>query len=194
MPLTKFDVCSNALVAIGADAITDFSGSSTESAVAKQLWQTTVDNWLTLHDWRFAVKQAQLSRLVAEPTALWDAAYQAPADIIKLNGVFVADRPIPYDRYGNMIYCNATSNDTVIADYVWSIGVENWPPYFVMLIEFAMMNRLAFALAGKLDLKKVSDADLDLQFRLAKNADARQQTAKRINLGGRGSILEARRA
>ena len=194
MPLTKFDVCSNALVAIGAEPITDFAGGSTESAVASQLYQSTIDNWLTLYDWRFASKQAQLSRLVAVPSSLWTAAYQAPADIIKLKGVFVVDRAIEYDRYGDKIYCNAQSTDTVIADYLYSIAPEYWPPYFVMLAELALMKRFAFALAGKLDLKATVDGDLQQQFALAKNADARQQTAKRINTAGRGSILEARRA
>lgn len=194
MPLTKFDVCSNALVAIGADPITDFAGGSTESAVASQLYQSTIDNWLTLYDWRFASKQAQLSRLVTAPTSLWDAAYQAPADIIKLKGVFVADRPIEYDRYRDQIYCDAQATDVVVADYIYSVAPEYWPPYFVMLAELALMKRFSFALAGKLDLKQTVDADLEAQFALAKNADARQQTAKRINTSGRGSILEARRS
>ena len=194
MPLTKFDVCSNALVAIGADTITDFGGGSTESAVASQLYQTTIDNWLTLYDWRFASKQSQLSRLSEAPTALWSAAYQAPAGIIKMKGVFVNDRPIEYDRYQDKIYCNAQTTDVVVADFVWSVGVDYWPPYFVMLAELALMKRFSFALAGKLDLKATVDADLEQQFQLAKNADSRQQTAKRIDMGRRGSILEARRS
>lgn len=194
MAVSKFDICSNALLRIGAQAITDFDGGSAESTAAAQFWQTTTDNWLTLHDWHFAGTTALLSRLAVAPLQAWDAAYQQPAEAIKIRSVKVNDLPIPFDRFQDKIHCNALVTDSVYCDYTWAVQADYWPPYFVELMELALAKKFAFTLAAKLDLKSVLDSELDIQFRLAKNADARQQTTKKLRYDGRGSIMEARRA
>lgn len=194
MPLTKFDLCSNALMLIGASAITDFAGGSAESSAAARLFQTTADNWLTLYDWQFATTTAQLSRLVDQPLNMWDAIYQAPADALKIQNVKVNDEPISYDRFADKIHCNASASDIVHCDYTRTREVSDWPPYFVELIEAALAKKFSTVLAAKLDFKNSFDIDIDRQFRLAKNADARQQTAKRLRMNGPGSIIAARRA
>jgi len=194
MPLTKFDLCSNALMLIGAETITDFSGSSTESAAAAQFFQTTADNWLSLYDWQFATTTVQLSRLEAAPANAWDAAYQAPSEAIKIQNVKVNDIPITYDRFNDKIHCDAAVSDEVFCDYTRSMEVEYWPPYFVELVEASLAKKFSTVLAAKIDFKTTFNTDVETQFRLAKNADARQQTTKRINLRGRGSLMAARRA
>jgi hypothetical protein len=194
MPSTKFEICSTALMSIGANAITDFAGGSTESAVAKQFYDTTVENWLSLYDWRFATTSVQLSRVNTTPLSPWTSVYQQPADMLKLLSVKVTDLPIPFTRYLDKIHCNAVEANVVIADYMHSVACEYWPPYFRTLIEHALAQRFAIVLAGKVDFKNTVSQDLELQFKLARNADARQQTTRRLPLSGRGSILEARRA
>lgn len=194
MPLTKFDLCSNALMLIGAEAVTDFDGGTPESSAAAQFFQTTADNWLSLYDWQFATTTVQLSRLEAAPADVWDAAYSQPSGAIKIQNVKVNDLPIPYDRFQDKIHCNAAVADEVYCDYTWSIGVEYWPPYFVELMEMALAKKFSTVLAAKIDFKNTFDEDLQTQFRFAKNADARQQTTKKLNMKGRGSIIEARRA
>lgn len=194
MPLSQFDICSNALMRIGAESITDFSGGSAESLAAARFYQSTADNWLTLHDWRFAGQTALLVRDAAAPLQMWDASYAQPSGAIKIRSVKVNDLPIPYDRFRDKIHCDAVGGDSVYCEYTTSVDCAYWPPYFVELMELALALKFSFTLAGKLDLKNVIEADLQMQFRLAKNADARQQTARRIRLDGRGTILEARRA
>lgn len=194
MPLTAYDICSNALLRIGAEEITDFSGSSAESQAAAAFYQPTADNWLTLHDWHFAKQTALLVRDVAAPLQMWDASYAQPATAIKIRSVKVNDLPISYDRARDKILCNAMSTDSVYCEYTVSVDCAYWPPYFIELMELALAIKFSFTLAGKLDLKNVIEGDLQTQFRLAKNADARQQTTRRIRYDGKGTILEARRA
>lgn len=193
MAFTKFDVCSNAMRLIGASSITDFSGTTAESATAGQFYQTTVNNWLSLYDWQFATETIQLSRLSEAPPNAWQAAYSAPPDALKIQNVKVDDRPISYDRFRGRIHCNALVSDKVYCDYTAAVNCEFWPPYFLELVETALAAKFSMALAAKLDFKTSFNGDIETQFRLAKNADARQQTASRVNMRGRGSILEARR-
>jgi len=193
MALSAFDICSNALVQIGASAITDFEGGSEESEVCSYLYQPTVDNWMSMYPWRFATRQKQLSRLSDEPDMMWDAAYAQPDGMITLQAVQVSDVNVPFDRFENKIYCNATSADVVIATYTYSISEAYWPPYFVELIELALMHKLSFALPSKLDMKQLVKSDLEIQYRMAKAADQRQQSSRVLPMSGRGSIIEARR-
>ena len=41
---SKFDICSKALVLVGANTITSFTESTTESKVASQLYESTLEN------------------------------------------------------------------------------------------------------------------------------------------------------
>jgi hypothetical protein len=194
MPLTKFDICTQALTQIGADPITDFNGGSQESETCSYLYQPTVDNWLSMYPWRFATKQTVLSRNVTAPTTIWTGSYAQPGDMITLQAVSIASVNIPFDRYENKIFCNASATDTVHGIYIYSISESFWPAYFVQLIELALMEKLAFALPSKLDLKEAMAKRVDAQYRMAKAADARQQTSRVLPTSGRRSIMEARRA
>lgn len=190
MPRDKFEICSDACLNVGASTITDFSGNSTESEVCGYAYRGLVDNWLSLYPWRHASRQIQLSREVDAPEARWDAAYAQPPNMVHLQAVTVLDVPIPYDRYEDKIYCNATASDVVIADYAYYIDEQYWPPYFATLIEQAMTEKLATALADRLDLKKSFGVSMEQQFRLAKNMDSKQQTTKKLPLV-RGRSLSA---
>lgn len=193
MSLTKFDIASSALMLIGANPVTDFGGGSDEAQAAGQFFQSTADNWLSLYDWQFATTTVQLNRMSEEPPNAWDAAYQQPADAIKIQNVKVRDQNISFDRFKDKIHCDAQPTDEVFCDYTRRVEPAYWPPYFIELVQSALAKKFATVLAAKIDLKATFDSDMEIQFRLAKNADARQQTTKRINMSGRGSIIEARR-
>lgn len=200
MASTKYDIASSALILCGADAVSSFSNtdaSSAEEKVCYHLYQSTLDQWLSLYDWRFAMKEEQLSRNATAPVGgKWSASYNAPGGMKKLrNVVYVTSgQGLEYDRFENMIYTNVDAETAIAAHYTFEPSVPYWPGYFVALMEVALGKRFAFALAGKLDLKMDFDDDVEKFFRLAKAADSQSQTSRRLNLRGRGSILEARRA
>lgn len=194
MTVTKFELCTNALVQIGAKAITDFAGATRESEVCGYLYQPTVDNWLSMYPWRFATKQVVLSRDVTVPETIWAAMYSQPAGMISLQAVTTGGKNIPFDRYENKIYCNAGAAESVVAIYVYAITETYWPPYFVELMEAALMHKLAFSLPAKLDLRASLEDLVITKYRMAKSADERQQTSRKLPVTGRRSIMEARRA
>lgn len=190
---TKFDIASHALMLIGANPVTDFASGSDESQAAGAFFQTTANNWLSLYDWQFATTTVQLNRMSEAPRSAWSAAYQQPADQIKIQNVKVNGINIPFDRFKDKIHCNAGETEDVFCDYTRQIEPEYWPPYFTELMENALAKKFSTVLAAKIDLKASFSGDLETQFRLAKNADARQQTTKRVNMRGRGSIVQVRR-
>ena len=112
---TAIDVCNRALVLIGASPMTSFEDGTNEALVAVNLYEDTCRATLVNTRWRFATDQRALNRLTSEPTGRWDAAYLIPAESLFVHAVTVNDAPIQYDIFGNMVYCDATTNDTGIA-------------------------------------------------------------------------------
>ena len=96
---SKFDICNKALVLVGANTISSFTQNTTESKVANQLYESTLENLLTRCRWRFASKQAQLSKNTANPDARYDSSYALPNDAHIIHTVTVGDDVIKYDRY-----------------------------------------------------------------------------------------------
>ena len=66
-PGSDIDIASRGLVLIGASPISSFSGTTTESQVAQNLYEDIVRSALTQTRWRFASNITQLSRLEDAP-------------------------------------------------------------------------------------------------------------------------------
>ena len=184
MALTDVKVASRALVLIGADTISDFdqNPSTTESTVAKNLYEGFVEAALSKYRWRFATGQQDLSRLSSVPEARWDAAYQMPASppIIVLHAVTVQNEPIKYDRYENHIYCDASDTDVVTADYTYRVETLYWPPYFTEYVVYKIAAVFASYIAQNADLASTLNAQAQLYFREAKTVEAQQQTTRQV--------------
>ena len=97
--VSKIDICNQGLVLIGANLVASFTDNTVESKVANQLYETTLRAMLTKARWRFATKQAQVTKVVTDPLDKWDSAYQIPNDTILIHTATVSDNVIQYDRY-----------------------------------------------------------------------------------------------
>ena len=179
---SKFDICSKALVLVGANTIASFTESTTESKVASQLYESTLENLLTRCRWRFASKQAQLSKNSADPTARYESSYALPSDAFIVHTVTVADDVIKYDRYGTNIFTNTSSTDTVIADYTFQPSESDFPPYFKQTLVFELASLFAGAVARNDQLSELYHKGAIAQMAIAKALDAQAQTTRRIDV------------
>ena len=179
---SKFDICSKALVLVGANTIASFTENTTESKVASQLYESTLENLLTRCRWRFASKQAQLSKNSADPTARYESSYALPSDAFIVHTVTVADDVIKYDRYGTNIFTNTSSTDTVIADYTFQPSESDFPPYFKQTLVFELASLFAGAVARNDQLSELYHKRAIAQMAIAKALDAQAQTTRRIDV------------
>ena len=182
MAITDIDICARALVLIGATPITSFDEGTTESTVASNIYQDTVRDMLSRHRWRFASGQAQLSRLVDVPDAKWDAAYQLPADLLILHGVTITDDQIAFDRYQDKVYCNATVEDVVFADYTFQANEDLWPPYFVTGVQYQLASIFAYSVAAQEGLSDMFEKRAMRQMAIGRTIDSQSQTTRRLNV------------
>lgn len=191
MSTTSIDICSRALVMIGANPITSFEEGTTESRVAVTLYETTARDQLSRYRWRFATGQVQLSRLTETPLAKWDAAYQLPATCLQPSTVLVNDHSVDFDRYEDMIFCNAGEAETVHLDGIYRVDEQFWPAYFIALMELSMASHFALAIAAKPDLADYLDKRALRHAAIARNADAQARTTPKVDMQG---IIRFRRA
>jgi hypothetical protein len=179
---SKFDICNKALVLVGANTISSFTQNTTESKVANQLYESTLENLLTRCRWRFASKQAQLSKNTTNPDARFESSYALPNDAFIIHTVTVGDDVIKYDRYGQNLFTDTTSSDTVIADYTFQPSESIFPPYFKQTLVFELASLFAGAIARNDQLSELYHKRSIAQLAIAKATDGQAQTTRRLNV------------
>ena len=136
---------------------------------------------LTNSRWRFATNQMVLNRLASAPTGRFDAAYQLPDGMLMLNAVTVNDFPIIYDLYGDKVYTNAATTDVLIADYIYRADEGDWPPYFLIAVEYMMAGVLATSVARDNQLSQLMEQKASFQMAQARRLHSQQQTTRKLN-------------
>lgn len=175
------DICSRALILIGADPITSFEDGTTEALVSVNMYEDVARASLVNTRWRFATNQAVLNRLSDAPTGRYDKAYQLPADQLMVHAVTINDKLIDYQIYGNKVFANTNDADVVIADYTYRAGEENWPSYFTIAVEYAMAVVFATSIARDANLAALMLKSAQEAMAKARSLDSQQQTTRKLS-------------
>ena len=184
MATTKVDICSTSLVMIGANTITSFSDNSTEANVCNTVYEDILKSALTRHRWRFATEQKQLSLLTAEPTGRYAYAYQLPTspELLQLITLTVNDIVIPYERYGDKVFLdNYGSTSTVICDYIYRADEGEFPPHFILALEYTLASLFAGSIARDSGMIKQFSDMAERQYLIAKNVDSAERTTRQLD-------------
>tara|TARA_R110000764_G_scaffold16369_3_gene45817 strand:+ start:596 stop:1189 length:594 start_codon:yes stop_codon:yes gene_type:complete len=174
------DICSRALILVGANPISSFDDQTTESTVAVNMYEDIVRASLVNTRWRFATEQAVLNALSDAPTGRWDIAHQLPSDTLMLHGVTVNDTLIDYQVYGDKVFSNLSTADVVIADYTFRAQELNWPSYFVLAVEYSIAVVFATAIARDSSLATLMASQAEKAMAKARNLDSQQSTTAKL--------------
>ena len=177
---SAIDIASRALVLIGAEPITSFDDSSTEGLVATNMYEDTVRAMLSTARWRFATEQSTLVQLSDAPTGRFDIAHQLPSDLLVLHGITVNDNLIDFTVYGDKVFSNSTSSDTLIADFTFRADEINFPSYFSLALQYSLASIFATSIARDDGLMQIMETKANLLMAKARNIDAQQQTTRKL--------------
>ena len=178
---TDIEVCSRALILIGAEPITSFDDQTNEALVASNIYEDIARSSLTNTRWRFATNQVVLNRLSEAPTGRFDSAYQLPSGILMLHAITVLDFPISYDTYGSKAYCNSAVSDQLVADFTYRADEIDWPSYFTLAVEFELASIFAVSIARDPTLGNAMNQRAQMAMMKARTTDAQQQTTRKLN-------------
>lgn len=177
---SPIDICSRALILIGADPITSFDDGNTEALVAVNMYEDVARASLVNSRWRFATNQAVLNLLSAAPTGRYDRAYQLPSDTLMLHAVTVSDLPIDYQIYGNKVFSDTDPADIVVADYTFRAEEQDWPSYFTIAVEYSLAVVFATSIARDSTLAALMQSQGQNAMAKARSLDSQQQTSRKL--------------
>ena len=177
---TDIDVCSRALILIGAEPITSFADGTNEALVASNMYEDIARSALVNTRWRFATNQAVLNRLTAPPTGRYDAAYQLPTGWLMTHVVTVNDTPIEYQTYGDKLFCDEPTTSELVLDYTYRALEIDWPSYFTVAVEYELAAVFAGSLARDQQLVQLMQQQAARSMMKARNLDAQQQTTRKL--------------
>ena len=180
---SAIDICNRGLIFIGAEPITSFDDGTTEASVAANVYEDVVQSSLCNARWRFATNQQTLNRLTDAPTARYDLAYQQPNDTLIIHAITVNDNPIEYQIYGDMIYADTTTTDTVVADYTFRQTEEFFPSYYIMAVAYGLAQVFATSIARDGSLTQTMATLADRAMLKARSVDSQQQTTRKLLTG-----------
>lgn len=179
MALSSIELCSSALVKLGADGISSFEDGSAEARVASLLYPLARDALLSTHPWSFATRQVELARLAAEPTATFNCAYQLPNDLLKAisAGSGARGSGLVFQITNRQLHTNAHS---AVLTYVFRPSEGDFPAHF----NAALVARLAAEFCLPLTenssraerLSRLAEAEL----KVAKLVDSQQDTPPKV--------------
>ena len=177
---SAIDIASRALVLIGAEPITSFDSSSTEALVETNMYEDTVRAMLSTARWRFATEQAVLNQLSDVPTGRFDIAHQLPSNILVLHGVTINDRLIEFTVYGDKVFSDSTSSDTLLADFTFRADEVDFPSYFSLALQYSLASIFATSIARDDRLMQLMETKANQLMAKARNIDAQQQTTRKL--------------
>ena len=178
---SAIDIASRALVLIGAEPITSFDSSSTEALVASNMYEDTVRAMLSTARWRFATEQSILNQLSDVPTGRFGIAHQLPSNLLVLHGVTINDRLIEFTVYGDKVFSDSTTADTLVADFTFRAEEVNFPSYFSLALQYSLASIFATSIARDDRLMQLMETKANQLMAKARNIDAQQQTTRKLS-------------
>jgi hypothetical protein len=143
---TGVSICSDALLLIGAKAISSFNDGTDASSVCDRLYPDIRDSTLVMYPWSFGMKKVQLAQLITTPNSVWRYEYQLPGDkLANPRAVYnsaAQGSPVQKDWeiQGDKLLTNLTS---VFIDYQYSVPEFAMPQYFVQLLKYMVAWHIA---------------------------------------------------
>jgi hypothetical protein len=151
---TGISICSDALIMLGAKAITSFNDGTDESNTCDRLYSDIRDSALVTYPWTLNTKKIKLARLVTTPTSVWKYKYQLPGDkLANPRAVYASASQGNYPNKDWEIQENTllTNLEEVYIDYQYSLGEYAMPQYFVQLLKYMMAWHLAMPITEQTD-------------------------------------------
>ena len=177
---SPIDVCSRALILIGADPISSFDDGNNEALVSSNMYEDVARASLVNTRWRFATNQVVLNRLTEAPTGRFDAAYQLPTGWLMTHVVTVNDFPVEYQTYGDKLFCNEDASASLVLDFTHRANEQDWPSYFTLAVEYELASVFALSLARDQSLATLMSQQATVTMAKARNLDSQQQTTRKL--------------
>ena len=142
MAITSIDLCSKALLLVGANAIQSFDDGSRESDVCSSIYELVRDTLFANRLWGFTIEQRNLARVNETPLRDWKYSYALPTEILRIRKV---SNSKDFEIVRGRLYSNSP---TLSVDCQVAVGANEMPPYFQAALISELASKLSVSLLG----------------------------------------------
>lgn len=172
---TDIDICSRALLSIGAESITSFDDGSDEAKVAAGIYKTAKRDLLSIYPWTFNEAEVLMAQIRdTESVTKYKYLYEKPVDCLRARTVHDGARNALYKFNKGRINTDATP---AILVYSYECDEQDMPTYFVSLLIDRLARDFIVPITGKHDERPMFDRIYRDNLAYAKSVDAQSKSA-----------------
>lgn len=160
--MTPIELCSRALLKVGARPITSFEDGTVEAGVASSLYPTVRDGLLSAYPWSFATDK---STLVLDQRT---GDFPLPVDCLRVLSVDTGG--IPYRIRGRRVETDAP--DPITTTYIARPDEADFPPFFLLALIACLTAEFCIPLTDSTSRWEGLQKMADIELRRAKLTDA----------------------
>lgn len=144
MANSVIEICNNALLDLGEDAIMSLGDESKAAGLCNHRWPAVRDAVLRAHPWNCAMGQAELAAGAAAPLWKWECRYVLPVDFLRIVRIVGCDgtRIHDWEIQGGVVLCNEEA-----PIFIAYVRRETDPRKYDALLDETLAARLAATLA-----------------------------------------------
>jgi hypothetical protein len=172
MSATPVSICSNALLMLGDEPISDFDEGTDRARLAANLWESWRDHVLRRHPWNCATKRVQLAPDATAPAFDFSAQFSLPSDFLRVQSVgYEGERP-RYKVEGRKLLMDGTVLNLV---YTWRNEVPaTWDAMLIMAMTRVMRACFSYAITQSGSLEQLVESELVAVMRDARAVDGQE--------------------
>jgi hypothetical protein len=175
MAISQIDLCSRALVKLGAGSISSFEDGTLEAEIAAGLYPIVRDSLLSVHPWNFATMYASPSLLAAAPIAEFSSAFLLPSDCLRVisAGTGTRARGLTYKIVGRELHTDAAE---IVVCYVGRPPEVAFPPFFDATLIAQLAAEFCIPLTESTSRWESLRRAAELELQRARLIDAQEET------------------
>ena len=179
MAFSDLDLCSQALVRLGAAPIGSFTDGSAEATVANRLYALVRDALLSTHPWTFSIRQTALSTTEAPQSGDYAFRLTLPADCLRVisAGSGGSQRGLDYRVQGHSIFADARS---LTVSFQQRIAESDFPPFFAAALVARLAAEFCLPVTESAGRAEVLRKSADIELKQARLIDSQQSTPRRF--------------
>lgn len=172
------NICSRALMSIGANGITSFEEGTTEAQAAANKYETAKKDLLSIYRWTFNQNETYAARLNSDEMAVYKYLYELPEDCLRVMTVKEDGVPQIYTWRSGKINTDA---EKPVITYCANVHETIMPAYFITALIDRLARDLIIPVTGKHDEYRTYDSIYQNTLATAKNIDAQSKTVSKLN-------------
>ena len=172
MATSEVQICSNALLMLGAQTINSFDDESDRALLVSNLWPNARDAVLRSHPWNCAVKRVALAPDSTTPAFDFGYQFTLPGDLLRVLSVGEKGDPQEYELEGRKVLSDESA---LYLRYVYrNEDIASWDALLVEAMEAYMAMTCAYPITKSASEQKAM-ADLwALKLRQARTIDGQE--------------------